>query len=196
MKAEIPSQFPLLCRAGQGENHNGIYPEGVLGWIVIPWIKHPGFCWGDSCVLWLWRNFLRPLLFPAFSNGTGSQELIQHKENPTPDTLQSQFSEQVIPLGMKANRICGACPSQSCRSQPWQSRAAPRECRAGILTVEGNGCLVVLSLLCLLQVQQGGGKQGVVDEVFHVVLLTLLLGFGAHLVGHVLPATGRGGGFV
>lgn len=74
-------------------------------------------------------------------------------------------------------------------------REAPCECRAGILTVEGNGSLVVLSLLCLLQVQQGGCKQGVVDEVFHVVLLTLLLGFGAHLVGHVLPGAGRGGGF-
>lgn len=58
--------------------------------------------------------------------------------------------------------------------------------------MEGNGCLVVLSLLCLLQVQQGGGKQGVVDEMFHVVLLTLLLGFGAHLVGHVLPGAERG----
>lgn len=59
--------------------------------------------------------------------------------------------------------------------------------------MEGNGCLVVLSLLCLFQVQQGGGKQGVVDEVFHVVLLTLLLGFGAHLVGHVLPGVGEKG---
>lgn len=75
------------------------------------------------------------------------------------------------------------------------SQGSSLKCRAGILTVEGNGSLVVLSLLCLLQVQQGGCKQGVVDEVFHVVLLTLLLGFGAHLVGHVLPGAGRGGGF-
>lgn len=67
---------------------------------------------------------------------------------------------------------------------------------AGLLTLEGNGCFVVLCLLCLLQVQQGGCKEGVVDEVFHVMLLTLLLGLGTHLVGYILPEVEREGGLM
>lgn len=55
------------------------------------------------------------------------------------------------------------------------------------LTVKWNGCVGSFGRLSLLQVQQGGCKQRVIDEMLHVMLLTLLLGFGAHLISHILP---------
>lgn len=55
------------------------------------------------------------------------------------------------------------------------------------LTVKRNGCVSSSGCLSLLQVQQGGCKQRVIDEMLHVVLLTFLLGFGAHLISYILP---------
>lgn len=55
------------------------------------------------------------------------------------------------------------------------------------LTVKWNGCVSSSGCLSLLQVQQGGCKQRVIDEMLHVVLLTFLLGFGAHLISYILP---------
>lgn len=49
-----------------------------------------------------------------------------------------------------------------------------------------DGCISSFCLLCLLQVQQGEWKQRVIDEMLHIVLLTLLLGLGAHLIGYIL----------
>ena len=42
-------------------------------------------------------------------------------------------------------------------------------------------------LLRLLQVQQGRCEQRVIDEMVHIVLLTLLFGLGTHLIGYTLP---------
>lgn len=50
-----------------------------------------------------------------------------------------------------------------------------------------NGCISSFCLLRLLQVQQGRCKQRVIDEMLHIVLLTLFLGLGAHLIGYILP---------
>ena len=57
------------------------------------------------------------------------------------------------------------------------------------LTFEGDGGVGGASLLHLPQAQQCGGEERVVDEVLHVVALTLLLGLGAHLIRHVLPVS-------
>ena len=50
-----------------------------------------------------------------------------------------------------------------------------------------NGCVSSFCLLCLLQVQQGRWEERVIEEMVHIVLLTLLLGLGAHLIGYILP---------
>lgn len=50
-----------------------------------------------------------------------------------------------------------------------------------------NGRVSSFCLLCLLQVQQGRCKQRVVDEMLHIVLFTLLLGLGTHLISYILP---------
>lgn len=55
------------------------------------------------------------------------------------------------------------------------------------LTVKWNGCVSSFSLLSLFQVKQGRCKKRVIDEMLHVVLLTLLLGLGTHLIGYILP---------
>ena len=66
-------------------------------------------------------------------------------------------------------------------------------CVVCILTFEGNGCVCSTSLLYLSEVEQGGGEQGIVDEVLHVVGFTLLLVFGAHLIRHILPVQSQTG---
>lgn len=60
----------------------------------------------------------------------------------------------------------------------------------GCLTFEGDGGVGGASLLHLPQAEERGGEERVVDEVLHVVALTLFLGLGAHLIRHVLPAGG------
>lgn len=60
-----------------------------------------------------------------------------------------------------------------------------------VLTMKRNGCVCSFCLFCLFQVQQGRCKQRVIDEMLHIVLLTLFLGLGAHLIGNILPRVGR-----
>lgn len=133
------SLLSSLCWAGLDRvrtTHVNAHPtRRSFGWIVMKWIQTP-ICWGDFCTLWLCRNFcfLRPrclcqtLLFPAFSQGTGSLVCLIHPGiNPAWREAcswhsPSHLSGQVIPLGMKADRTCGAYACQSCWSQPWQSR--------------------------------------------------------------------------
>lgn len=60
--------------------------------------------------------------------------------------------------------------------------------KQGCLTFEGDGRVSGAGLLHLTQAKQCGGEERVVDEVLHVVALTLLLGLGSHLIRHILPA--------
>lgn len=57
-----------------------------------------------------------------------------------------------------------------------------------LLTFERNGAVCEVRVFCFPQTEQGGGEERVVDEVLHVVVLTLLFVFSAHLIGHILPA--------
>lgn len=110
--------------------------EGALGWIVIQWVQTSRLLLGwFLCPLAVQELLLsRPwclcqtMLLPVSSHRTGSLVCVIHPginpvwREPCSWHSPSQLSEQVIPLAMKANSICGACPSQSCWSQPWQSR--------------------------------------------------------------------------
>lgn len=56
------------------------------------------------------------------------------------------------------------------------------------LTFERDSALCKAGVFCFPHAEQGGGEEGVVDEILHVVALALILGFRAHLVRYVLPA--------
>lgn len=57
-----------------------------------------------------------------------------------------------------------------------------------LLTFERNCALCKARVLCFPQAEQGGGEERVIDEILHVVALTFLFGFSAHLISHILPA--------
>lgn len=57
-----------------------------------------------------------------------------------------------------------------------------------ILTFERNGTLCRARVFCFAEAEQGRGEERVVDEILHVVALTFLFGFSAHLISHILPA--------
>lgn len=158
---------------------------------------------------WLGRNFrfstadgdIRPLCYSPFPTECVvcyiwyPHDIIWCTENPT---LFKSAMRTSSPFGNENQLcVCGAClpPQAACfiSAEQRPCRQLCVCCWLGVLTVEGNGCFIVLRLLRLLQVQQCRCKQGVVDKVFHVMFLTLLLGFCTHLVGHILPEVGKEG---
>lgn len=63
-----------------------------------------------------------------------------------------------------------------------------KEGRQYTLTFERNSALCKAGVFCFPEAEQGGGEQRVMDEILHIVALAFLLGFGAHLICHILPA--------
>lgn len=57
-----------------------------------------------------------------------------------------------------------------------------------LLTFERNRALCKARVFCFPQAEQRGGEERVIDEILHVVTLTFLFGFSAHLIRHILPA--------
>lgn len=56
-----------------------------------------------------------------------------------------------------------------------------------VLTFKRNSALCNTRVFCFPQAEQGGGEEWVIDEILHVVVLTLLFGFSAHLIRNILP---------
>lgn len=57
-----------------------------------------------------------------------------------------------------------------------------------ILTFKRNSSLCKAGVFCFSEAEQSGGKERIVDEILHVVALTLLFGLSTHLICHILPA--------
>lgn len=78
-------------------------------------------------------------------------------------------------------------PSSERGDERWIDYFGKKNSVMWILTSEGNCALRKARVFCFPEAEQGGGEQRVIDEILHVVALTFLFGFRAHLICHILP---------
>lgn len=148
---------------------------------------------GDLELARNWDKFLADQLFTSFFLCKSFFWLLHRLRKHNTNSIFKTWSAAERARGWKVAlhktpgiRHC-LFPSSEHGDERWIDYFGKKNSVMWILTSEGNCALRKARVFCFPEAEQGGGEQRVIDEILHVVALTFLFGFRAHLICHILP---------